>query len=396
MNSESAQRITGRMTAKTLSGLEETLAGELTALGAADAWPENRAAECSGDKQLLYKTNLWCRTATRILLPIAAFPADSSDRLYQGVANIDWAPYLDPDMTLAVDAIAIESAFDNSLFVAQRVKDAIVDQFRRRNGKRPSVDADNPDLRINIHIHGDKATLSLDSSGGPLTRRGYRIEGGKAPLSEVLAAGIVRLTEWDMASALIDPMCGSGTIVIEAAMAARNIAPGLLRKQFGFMRWKDYDEALHRQLVREARQTVKADLPVEIVGSDIDRHAIDEAKANARRAGVEGNIRFEVKPFDKQTPPPAPGTVVMNPPYGERIAVKDIEAFYESFGDVLKQKYEGYTAFILSGNPDAAGHIGLRTSRKMKLFNGPLECRLLRFELYKGSRKSKYQSPPTE
>jgi len=396
MTSDLAQRITGRLTAKTLSGLEETLAGELTALGAADVWPGNRAVEFSGDKKLLYKINLWCRTATRILLPIAAFPADSSDRLYQGVANIDWAPYLDPDMTLAVDAIAIESSFDNSLFVAQRVKDAIVDQFRKRNGKRPSVDADNPDLRINIHIHGDKATLSLDSSGGPLTRRGYRIEGGKAPLSEVLAAGIVRLTEWDMASPLIDPMCGSGTIVIEAAMAARNIAPGLLRKQFGFMRWKDYDEAPYRQLVREARQAVKANLPVEIVGSDIDRHAIDEAKANARRAGVEGNIRFEVKPFDKQTPPPALGTVVMNPPYGERMAVKDIEAFYESLGDVLKQKYEGYTAFILSGNPDAAGHIGLRTSRKMKLFNGPLECRLLRFELYKGSRKSKYQSPPTE
>jgi putative N6-adenine-specific DNA methylase len=396
MNSDSAQRITGRLTAKTLSGLEETLAGELTALGAADAWPGNRAVEFSGDKELLYKVNLWCRTATRVLLPIASFPASDSDQLYQGVAEIDWAKHLDPEMTLAVDAIAIESAFDNSLFVAQRVKDAIVDQFRKRSGKRPSVDADNPGLRINIHIHGDKATLSLDSSGGPLTRRGYRIEGGKAPLSEVLAAGIVRLTEWDMASPLIDPMCGSGTIVIEAAMAARNIAPGILRKQFGFMRWKDYDEAVYRQLVREARQAVKADLPIEIVGSDIDRHAIDEAKANARRAGVEGNIRFEVKPFDRQTPPPSPGTVVMNPPYGERIAVKDIEAFYESLGDILKQKYQGYTSFILSGNPEAAGHIGLRTSRRVKLFNGPLECRLLRFELYKGSRKSKYQSPEPE
>jgi putative N6-adenine-specific DNA methylase len=396
MATDSVQAIAGKLTAKTLSGLEETLAAELTALGAADVWPGNRAVEFAGDKQLLYKMNLWCRTATRILHPIAAFAAPDSDRLYQGVAALDWAPYLDPDMTLAVDAVAIESAFDNSLFVAQRVKDAVVDQFRKRNGKRPSVDADNPDLRINIHIHGDKATLSLDSSGGPLTRRGYRTEGGKAPLSEVLAAGIVRLTEWDMATPLIDPMCGSGTIVIEVAMVARNIAPGLLRKQFGFMRWKDYDEALYRQLVREARQAIKADLPVEIVGSDIDRRAIDEAKANARRAGVEGNIRFEVKPFDQQTPPSGPGTVVMNPPYGERIAIRDIESFYQSLGDVLKQKYDGYTAFILSGNPEAAGHIGLRTSRRIKLFNGPLECRLLRFELYKGSRKSKYHASPTE
>lgn len=393
---DSIQNITGRLTAKTLSGLEETLAAELSSLGAADVWPGNRAVEFSGNKQLLYHANLWCRTATRILLPIAAFDASGSDRLYNGVAAIDWGPYLDPDMTLAVDAVAIESAFDNSLFVAQRVKDAIVDQFRKRNGKRPSVDADNPDLRINIHIHGPKATLSLDSSGGPLTRRGYRTEGGKAPLSEVLAAGIIRLTGWDMAMPLIDPMCGSGTIVIEAAMAARDMAPGLLRKQFGFMRWKDYDESLHRQLVRQARQAVKPDLPIEIVGSDIDRRAIDEAKANARRAGVEGNIRFEVKPFDKQIPPPPPGMAVINPPYGERLAVKDIETFYQSFGDTLKQKYEGYTAYILSGNPEAAGHVGLRTSRRIKLFNGPLECRLLRFEMYQGSRKSKYQSPETE
>lgn len=396
MASDAIQPIVGRLTAKTLSGLEATLAAELTALGATDVWPGNRAVEFSGDKRLMYHVNLWCRTATRILLPIAAFEASGSDRLYSGVAAVDWARYLNPDMTLAVDAVAIESAFDNSLFVAQRVKDAIVDQFRKRNGRRPSVDADNPDLRINIHIHGPKATLSLDCSGGPLTRRGYRTEGGKAPLGEVLAAGIIRLAAWEMATPLIDPMCGSGTIVIEAAMAARGMAPGLLRKQFGFMRWKDYDESLYRQMVRRARQAVKADLPVEIVGSDIDRRAIDEAKANARRAGVEGNIRFEVKPFDKQTPPPPPGTLITNPPYGERIPVRDIETFYQNLGDTLKQKYEGYTAYILSGNPEAAGHIGLRTSRRTKLFNGPLECRLLRYELYKGSRKSKYQAPDAE
>jgi len=286
----------------------------------------------------------------------------------------------------------IDSGFDNSMFVSQRAKDAIVDQFRARTGRRPSVDTADPDLRLNLHIHGPKATLSLDASGEPLGRRGYRTEGGKAPLGEVLAAGIVRLTEWDMASPLIDPMCGSGTIIIEAAMMARNLAPGL-RRRFGFMRWKGYDAALFKRLHQEAIAVGRPKAPCEIIGSDIDRKALAEAKGNAERAGVAADIQFEQKSFENQMAPQPPGVMATNPPYGERMGMADINAFYAGLGDALKRNYQGYAVFILTGNPDAAKHIGLRTSRRIKLFNGPIECRLLRFELYQGSRKQKYTSP---
>ena len=391
MSSDSAY-VKDRLIAKTLSGLEETLAEELTALGAQDVWPTSRAVEFSGDTALLYKVHLWCRTATRILKPIATFQAADSDELYRAVGRIDWSQYLEADSTLAIDAVAIDSGFANSMFVSQRAKDAIVDQLRARTGKRPSVDTADPDLRLNVHIHGPKATLSLDASGEPLGRRGYRIEGGKAPLGEVLAAGIVRLTEWDMASPLIDPMCGSGTIIIEAAMMARDLAPGL-RRRFGFMRWKDYDAAIFKRLHQEALAAGRPRTACEIVGSDIDRRALAEAKANAERAGVADDIRFEQKTFENQRPPQPPGVMVANPPYGERMAMADINAFYTGLGDALKRNYQGYAAFILTGNPDAAKHIGLRTSRRIKLFNGPIECRLLRFELYQGSRKRKYTPP---
>jgi len=379
-----------RLVAKTLSGLEGVLAEELTALGASDVWPGNRAVEFAGDKRLLYNANLWCRTATRILMPIASFRAATSEQLYRHCSQIEWTNYLDVGGTLAVDAVAIDSAFDNSLFVAQRVKDAIVDQFRGRFGKRPSVDADNPDLRVNIHIHGDKATLSLDSSGQSLTRRGYRIGGGKAPLSEVLAAGIIKLTGWDKTAPLIDPMCGSGTIVIEAAMLAKNMAPGLLRKEYGFMRWKDYDPALWQSSVKKAKSAMVPEPAGEIVGSDIDSAVLREAEANAVRAGVKKQIRLERKSFAEQNPPQGPGFLVTNPPYGERIAVKEIDALYKMRGDNLKQKYNGYKAFVFTGNMGAIKAIGLKTSRRIKLFNGPIECRLLGFDIYQGSRKKKY------
>lgn len=379
-----------RLVAKTLSGLEEVLARELTALGASDVRPGSRAVEFSGDKRLLYNANLWSRTATRILMPIASFRAAASDQLYRHCSQVDWAEFLDVGGTLAVDAVAVDSAFDNSLFVAQRVKDAVVDQFRAHRGKRPSVNADNPDLRINIHIHGDKATLSLDSSGQSLTRRGYRIDGGKAPLSEVLAAGIIKLTGWNKVLPFIDPMCGSGTIVIEAAMLAENIAPGLSRKGYGFMRWKDYDAALWQSLIKKAKSAIVPELPGEIIGSDIDGAVLKEAKANAIRAGVKKQIRWERKSFSEQSPPEGPGLLVTNPPYGERIAVKEIDALYEMIGDNLKQKYNGYRAFIFTGNMEAIKAIGLRTSRRIKLFNGPIECRLLGFDIYQGSRKKKY------
>lgn len=380
-----------RLIAKTLAGLEEVLAAELESLGAADIKLLTRAVEFHGDKYLLYRANLWCRTATRILKPIATFHAGDGDELYKRVDRINWLRHLTADSTLAVDAVVSQSGLDNSLFVAQRTKDAIVDQIRKRHDRRPSVDLVNPDLRINIYIHKDLATLSLDSSGEPLQRRGYRTEGGKAPLNEVLAAGIIALAGWDLNSPLVDPMCGSGTLLIEAALKARRIAPGLIRNKFAFMSWKDYASSLYEKLCREAREEILPQLSFEILGSDKERGQIENARANAERAGVSENIRFETAAFVDQSPPPAPGTMIVNPPYGERLKAGDIPALYTELGDTLKKKYEGYDAFIFTGNREAAKKIGLRASRRFPLYNGPMECRLLKFEMYRGSRKARKQ-----
>ncbi len=376
-----------RLIAKTLTGLEEVLERELIALGGENVRVMNRSVEFHGDTELLYRANLWCRTATRILKPVRTFKASNSDQLYKHVKAVDWSRFIDADSTLAVDSAIHHSAFDNSMFVSQRVKDAVVDQFRKSTGRRPSVDTHNPDLRLNVHIHESQATLSLDSSGEPLHRRGWRTQAGPAPLNEVLAAGIIALSGWDGVRPLVDGMCGSGTLVIEAATAARNIAPGLGRQEFGFMRWKDFDSELFRQLRLEARSAINHEPTGDILGSDSDATIVAEARANASRAGVAENIRLECQPFERLTPPAGPGVLVMNPPYGERMEVANIAALYTTIGDTLKQRYEGYNAFILTGNLDAAKRVGLRTSRRTKLFNGPLECRLLKYEMYSGSKK---------
>ena len=378
-----------RMVAKTLSGLEDILTDELRVLGAQGVRPMNRSVEFTGDTRILYKANLWLRTATRILAPIKTFRAPHQDALYRHIQEVDWSLYMGPESTLAIDALVNQTpAFTNSLFVAQKAKDAIVDQFRHRTGKRPSVDTKFPDLRINLYIHDNQATLSLDSSGQPLSRRGYRTDKGKAPINEVLAAGIIALTEWDMESSFVDGMCGSGTFVIEAALKARNIAPGLNRREFGFMRWPNYDEALFTELHEKARAAMRPDLPFEIVGSDKSSKAVAEAAANASRAGVARDIRLEHTPLEDLTPP-EPGVLVMNPPYGERLPVEDIEALYSLIGDTLKQNFNGYDAFIFTGSAKAAKRVGLRTSRRIQLNNGPLECRLLKYEIYQGTRKLK-------
>jgi len=385
-----------RLVAKTLSGLEEVLAAELRDLGATEVKPLSRAVEFFGDKRLLYRANLWCRTATRILKPIATFHAADGEELYKRVDRINWLRYLTVESTLAIDAVVSQSGLDNSLFVAQRTKDAIVDQFRKKLDKRPSVDLTNPDLRLNIYIHRDLATLSLDSSGEPLQRRGYRTDAGKAPLNEVLAAGILALTDWDLSSPLVDPMCGSGTFVIEAALKARRLAPGLIRRQFAFMNWKDYAPSMFEKVCDEAREIALPNLPFEILGSDREARQVEDARANAQRAGVFDDIRFENASFEDQTPPPAPGTLIVNPPYGERLKVGDIASLYSSLGDTFKKKYDGYDAFIFTGNHEAAKKIGLRASRRFPLYNGAIECRLLKFEMYRGSRKARKQEEPGE
>lgn len=375
------------MVAKTLHGLEEILAGELTDLGARDVKVMNRSVEFRGDKQLMYEANLWCRTATRILKPILDFRATDGDELYRRVLKVEWGEYLGLSQTFAIDAVVSESRFRNSLYVAQKTKDAIADQFRKETGRRPSVDLKSPDIRVNIYIHRNQCTLAIDSSGDPLFKRGYRRRTGKAPLNEVLAAGIVLLSKWDRASSFVDAMCGSGTIVIEAALLARNVAPGLTRKLFGFMNWPDYDAGLFKMVHEMARKKVLPKLELAIVGSDIDKRQIQEASDNAKQAGIGNDIVFKQSDIVELAPPPPPGVVVINPPYGERIAVEDANSLYHSIGDAFKKNFTDYDAYVFTGNLAAAKHIGLRTSRRIQLYNGPIECRLLKFEMYRGRRE---------
>lgn len=366
--------------AKTLFGLEAVLAEELAALGAREITRGNRIVSFQGDQRLLYRANLWCRTAIRFLKPIVKFKATKESEMYDGIRQTDWRQFLDADATLAIDPVVHSSFCTHSLYAAQLAKDAIVDQFRERCGKRPSVDLDDPDLRINLYMNRNDVTVHVDSSGDSLHKRGYRTEAGEAPINEVLAAGIILLTGWDRATTLVDPMCGSGTLVIEAARLARNIAPGILRR-FAFERWKDYDRKLHSEIDREARETEREPLPFEIVGSDWDPRVTEMARQNVRNAGVEQGVRIETVEFAELEPPPPPGVVVMNPPYDERIKVNAVARLYRQIGDTLKHRFGGYAAHVLTGNLEAAKHVGLRTSRRISLFNGPIECRLLRYEI---------------
>ncbi len=371
------------MTAKTVFGLEEILARELTTLGAENVEVGRRLVNFAGDQRLLYKANIWLRTAIRVLKPIHQFEADNERNLYAGVKDIDWRQYLAPEGTLAIDPVVHNSFCTHSLYAAQLAKDAIVDQFRSRTGARPSVDLKTPDLRINLHINSNHVTIYLDSSGDSLHKRGYRAKAGEAPLNEVLAAGILSLTQWDHQTAMADFMCGSGTLAIEAALLARNIAPGLIRKELGYTRWPDFDASLQEHLLAEARAACLTDLPFPIGGSDLDPAAIELAKQNARHAGVDNDIKFEVAHYEAAQPPAPSGMLVFNPPYDERMRVAQIAAVYRRIGDALKQSWTGWTAFLFTGNRDAAEQIGLRPSRKIQLFNGPIECRLLKYELYK-------------
>ncbi len=378
-----------RLVAKTLFGLEGVLADELRALGAREIQPFNRLVAFKGDLRLLYRANLCCRTAIRVLKRIRKFNAADEKELYAEVRKIDWSRYLDETGSLAIDPVVTRSTFTNSLFVAQLTKDAIVDQFRERTGARPSVRLENPDLRLNLHMNENIVSLYLDSSGDSLHRRGYRTEANVAPMNEVLAAGIILLSGWDGASPFADGMCGSGTFVIEAALIARKIPPGAFRKEFGFERWKDYDPALYREVFQEATAEEQEKLPFEIVGSDLDAQSVRVATRNVRNAGLENDVRIECRSFEEQTPPrgasaklsASRGMLILNPPYGERIAVQQINTLYRMIGDTLKKKYVGWTACVVSGNPEALESLGLRPSKVTKLFNGPIECRLLEFQV---------------
>ncbi len=376
------------LTAKTFSGLEDLLADELDELGAREIVVHNRAVSFRGDRRLMYEANYKLRTALRILMPISKFRVRDEKELYLKAKQTDWDEYIDPDMTLAVDSSIANSPFNHANYVALKVKDAIVDRIRARRGRRPDVSVENPDVRVNVHVSREDCTISLDSSGSSLHKRGWRSAQTEAPLSEVLAAAMVKLTGWHGEKVLVDPMCGSGTILIEAAMQAANIPAGSFRK-FGFERWKDFDRVTWSKIVESAR-TGRRSIGVEILGSDISERALRIAEENIDNAGLKSAITLKARRFEHLNPPAPAGMIIINPPYGERLEKLDINAFYKSIGDKLKYGFSGYDAWIISSNPDAFKHIGLKHEKSLTLYNGQLECRFRKYGLYQGSRKDRY------
>lgn len=377
------------MVAKTFQGLEEVLADELRALGAEDVTPGRRMVAFRGDKALMYKANLHCRTALRILKPFYTFQARTPERLYDRVKEFDWSTMLTPDKTFAIEVTVNSDSFTNSRFVTYKVKDAIADWFRDHDaeGRRPGVRLTDADVVINVHISGTDCTLSLDSSGESLHRRGWREAQTEAPINEVLAAGIILKSGWKGDSPLVDPMCGSGTFLVEAALIAANIAPGLFRKGFAFEQWPDFDAELFESLYND--DSAEREITVPIVGADINRGAIEVARRNLKRAGVAKYVDLQVKPLEAWTEAPAPdGVLITNPPYGERLKPADIDGLYEQLGQKLKHVFTGYRAWVIGYRDETLAHIGLKPSSRETLLNGSLECELREYVIFSGDKRS--------
>ena len=335
---------------------------------------------------MLYRANFHLRTAIRILKPIAHFRARSADDVYEGVRAIDWSQLIARGKTFAVDSVVYSEEFRNSRFVTYKVKDAIVDQLRECTGERPNISVSNPDLRLNIHIAEDRATLSLDSSGESLHRRGYRQESVEAPLNEVLAAAIVLMTGWRGESDFIDPMCGSGTLPIEAALIARNIAPGVFRKEYAFEKWADFDRDLFDAIYND--DSAERPFDHHIYGYDTDMKAVNTASFNVRAAGLSKDITIEQRDFKDFTNPGKPSIIVTNPPYGERITTPNLLGTYRMIGERLKHEFAGNEAWVLSYREECFDQIGLKPSVKVPLYNGSLECELRKYTLFDGKMRS--------
>jgi putative N6-adenine-specific DNA methylase len=364
-------------------GLEEIAAAELTSLGAKEVTTGFTGISFQGDKELLYRVNLWSRIVFRILVPIAKVKAISPQQLYRNVQEIDWSEYLNPKMTLAVDCTGKNKQLNHTHFTALQIKNAIVEQQEKHYGRRSNIDPESPDLLVNAHIDRDYCTLSLDSSGTSLHRRGYRPAVGLAPLKETLAAALIDLTEWTPEIAFYDPLCGSGTLPIEATLKALNIAPGLSRNSFSFQQWFDYDETLWHQLITEAKDCQKSVIDMPIIASDRDLSVLNQAKENAANCHVENYIQFIDRDLSEITAPAEKGVIICNPPYGERLGnVTELEELYKMLGDIFKQRFTGWTAYILTGNKHLSKKVGLRTTKRIPLYNGSLACTLLKYELY--------------
>lgn len=363
-------------------GAEELTAAELTRLEASQVQATRGGVFFSGDRTILYRSLLQLRTASRVLVQVAQFPSSTPQELYDNIRALPWQERLTPSMTLAVDCTLRDSGITHSHFAALKAKDAIVDLLRDQTGSRPSVDTKSPDLRINLHIAKNRCTVSLDASGEPLDRRGWRLDRNDAPLRETLAAAIMLHTGWDGSVPLLDPMCGSGTLLLEGTSMALQQPAGAGR-QFGLMRWRDFDKRLWEQVLRTEQAKAQESLAVPVLGFDRDPMAVIACRENARRAGLAYNIAFDRKPFEEAEPCGHHGILVMNPPYGVRMGNKgELEQLYRKIGEVFKRRFTGWTAYLLAGDLELAKLVGLKPSRRFVLFNGPLECRLLKYELY--------------
>lgn len=371
------------MVAKTFQGLEDVLRDELLALGAENVEIGLRMVNFEGDLEMLYKANLCCRTALRILKPISKFTASNSDELYDMVRDFDWDQYLSPEKTFAIDSTINGTEFTHSKFVTYRVKDGIVDYFNDKYGQRPSIRLSGADVCLNVHIAGNRVTISLDSSGESLNKRGYRVATTEAPINEVLAAGLILKTGWNGNSDFVDPMCGSGTFLIEAALIAANINPGIYRKHFAFENWSDFDKDLFEELYNDDSQ--EREFTHKIYGGDIAQAAIAATRKNIKAAHVEDMIEVECKPFAEWENVPTEGFLITNPPYGERIAPANIEGLYKSIGITLKNVFKGWSAWIIGHKTEHFNQIGLKPSVKFPVLNGNLECEFRQYVLFDGA-----------
>lgn len=372
---------------KTLFGLEDILSEELIELGAKNIKKARRAVHCEGDLAFLYKANLHLRTALKILVPIYHFDASNEDELYQNVKKFDWSKHLDLDQTFAIDNTVKSSIFTHSQYVALKTKDAIADQFKEKFGKRPDVDITEPDIQFDVYCSENHFTISIDSSGHTLNRRGYRVRGHAAPLNEVLAAGMVKLSGWTADKPLIDPMCGTGTILIEAAMLALNIPPQINRNYFSLMNWENFDRDLWEKLIEESGSKI-LDKQLQIEGGDNDKRILEETLQTVKEMKLDKHIQLKHSTLERNTTELKDGFIIMNPPYGERLDHTEINPLYKAISDAFKQNFQGFEAWVLSSNMEALKHLRLKPSRKIVLFNGSLECRFQKYELYAGTKRS--------
>lgn len=379
-----------RIDIKTFYGLEMVLAEEVKKLGGRSVEIKNRAVSCEGDLGFLYKINYSLQTAVKIHIPIFEFRAYSEEKFYEKLIRFPWDGFLSLDQTFSIDATTHSEKFRHSQFMTLKMKDAIVDYFHQNYRKRPNVDTKNPEIKFHLHIDRDFVTISLDSSGEPLFKRGYRKEQGEAPLNEVLAAGMLKLVGWDGKGNFLDPMCGSGTLLIEAAMQAMNLPAQIFRKSFSFQNWKNYDEELF-QKIKEFRINKIKEFSGKIIGFDIDSKMISIAEKNIKTAELEDVIEVRYKNFFDSKKEQFPLLIVFNPPYNERISIRE-EDFYKKIGDTFKNQYPNTLAWLISSDLEAVKKIGLRPSRKIKLFNGKLETRFLQYEMYEGTKKQKFQN----